>query len=78
MCIGCREMKSKRELIRIVKNKEGEISLDLTGKKQGRGAYLCKDNTCIEKVIKTRSLNRHFKAEVGVKIIASLKERMED
>ena len=49
MCLGCGEMKPKRELIRVVKSKEGDISLDLTGKKSGRGAYICKSVECFEK-----------------------------
>ena len=52
MCLGCGEMKSKRELIRVVKSKEGDISLDLTGKRSGRGAYICKSVECLEKARK--------------------------
>ena len=52
MCLGCGEMKPKRELIRVVKSKEGDISLDLTGKKSGRGAYICKSVECFEKARK--------------------------
>ena len=51
MCTGCSEMKPKKELIRVVKNKEGEVSIDLTGKKAGRGAYICKDIECFNKHI---------------------------
>ena len=54
MCLGCGEMKPKRELIRVVKSKEGDISLDLTGKKSGRGAYICKSVECFEKARKAR------------------------
>ena len=53
-CVGCREMKEKRELLRIVRNNEGEIFVDPTGKKNGRGAYICKDKTCYEQAVKTR------------------------
>ena len=53
-CIGCREKKDKKELIRIVKNKENEINLDRTGKMAGRGAYICDDINCLEKVIKSK------------------------
>ena len=53
-CMGCGEMKSKRELVRVVKNKEGEISLDLTGKKAGRGAYVCPQLSCLQKARKSR------------------------
>ena len=58
MCLGCGEMKPKRELIRVVKSKEGDISLDLTGKKSGRGAYICKSVECFEKARKARKFER--------------------
>ena len=60
MCLGCGEMKPKRELIRVVKSKEGDISLDLTGKKSGRGAYICKSVECFEKARKARKFERSF------------------
>ena len=60
MCLGCREMKPKRELIRIVMNKEGEISLDMTGKLAGRGAYICNSAKCASKLKKTHGLERNF------------------
>lgn len=62
MCLGCGEMKPKRELIRVVKSKEGDISLDLTGKKSGRGAYICKSVECFEKARKQESLKEAFPA----------------
>lgn len=65
MCVGCREMKPKRELLRIVKSKEGEISLDTTGKKAGRGAYICKEETCFKKAQKQRQLERAFECPIG-------------
>ena len=58
MCLGCGEMKPKRELIRVVKSKEGDISLDLTGKKSGRGAYICKSVECFEKARKARKFEK--------------------
>lgn len=64
MCIACREMKDKRSLLRIVKNKEGKIFVDLTGKASGRGAYICKDIKCIEKLKKQKILNKIFKMMV--------------
>lgn len=64
MCIACREMKDKRSLLRIVKNKEGKIFVDLTGKANGRGAYICKDIKCLEKVKKQKILNKIFKMMV--------------
>ena len=63
MCLACREMKPKKELIRIVKSQEG-IFLDATGKKNGRGAYICNNLDCIKKCIKTRALNKAFSCEV--------------
>lgn len=62
MCLGCGEMKPKRELIRVVKSKEGDISLDLTGKRSGRGAYICKSVECFEKQEKQESLKEAFPA----------------
>lgn len=63
MCIACRQMKPKGELIKIVKN-ENEIELDLTQKKFGRGAYICKNSECMESAKKRKALSRHFKTEV--------------
>lgn len=64
MCLGCGEMFPKRELIRAVKNKEGEISLDLIGKAPGRGAYLCRNLQCLQKARKTRRLERAFSSKI--------------
>ena len=76
-CIACQDRDNKRELIRIVKNKEGEIFIDLNGKANGRGAYICKDSECLEKAIKSKALNRAFKMEVPnevyEKLLAELK-----
>lgn len=63
-CIACQERDSKKGLIRIVKNKEGEIFLDPTGRANGRGAYICKSSECLQKAIKSKALNRAFKMEV--------------
>lgn len=62
MCLGCGEMKPKRELIRVVKSKEGDISLDLTGKKSGRGAYICKASNALKKQERQESLKEAFPA----------------
>ena len=67
------ESKPKKELIRIVKNKEGEISLDKTGKKQGRGAYICGNTDCLEKAIKTKRIEREFEVEISEEIYALLR-----
>lgn len=68
ICIGCGEMKPKKELIRIVKSKEGEVSLDLTGKKSGRGAYICKDLKCLKKARKAKKLERSFSCPISDEI----------
>ena len=60
MCLGCREMKPKRELVRIIRTPEGEIRLDTTGKASGRGAYICRSAECLKQSIKTRALSRAF------------------
>ena len=59
-CTGCGEMKPKRELVRVVRSPEGEVSLDLTGKKPGRGAYICRDTACLKQARKARRLERAF------------------
>ena len=72
MCLGCGEMKPKRELIRVVKSKEGDISLDLTGKKSGRGAYICKSVECFEKARKARKFERSFSCMISEDIYNSM------
>lgn len=74
MCIACHEMKHKSELVRIVKNSQGQIMLDETIKADGRGAYVCQDIDCINKCIKARQLNRAFKCNVDQAIYKSLIE----
>lgn len=79
MCLGCGEMKPKRELIRVVKSKEGDISLDLTGKKSGRGAYICKSVECFEKARKARKFERSFSCMISEDIYNSMEgELMEN
>ncbi len=72
-CIGCREKKDKKDLIRIVKDKEGNISVDKTGKANGRGAYICDDVTCLEKAIKSKSLQRTFETEITEELYENLR-----
>ncbi|SCG83405.1 putative protein ylxR ORF3 [Proteiniborus sp. DW1] len=76
-CLGCSEGKPKRELIRIVKNKDGEIFVDLTGKANGRGAYICKTSDCLEKAIKTKRLNKALEVEIPDKIYDDLFKEIE-
>ncbi len=64
MCKGCSEMKPKRELIRVVKSPEGEISIDLTGKKSGRGVYVCKSLECLKKARKSRRFEKDFQCRI--------------
>ena len=64
MCVGCRAMKPKSELIRVVKSPEGVISTDTTYKAQGRGAYICKDPECFKRAIKNKALSRTFKTAI--------------
>ncbi len=64
MCIVCRDQSDKKELLRIVKNKNGEIFVDKTGKANGRGAYVCKEKECYAKLCKTKALNKAFKCNV--------------
>lgn len=73
MCLGCNEMKPKKELVRVVRSKEGEISLDLTGKKAGRGAYICKSVGCLEKARKARRLEKSFSCRIDDEIYESMK-----
>jgi len=76
MCLGCREMKPKKEIIRVVKSPEGEISLDTTGKKPGRGAYVCRDANCFNRIIKSNALSRAFKTQIHEDVINQLKEEV--
>ena len=77
-CTGCREMKSKKELIRIVRNDEGEFSLDFTGKKQGRGAYVCPNLDCLEKAHRSKGLERSFKCAVPKEVYEQLQRELEN
>ncbi len=76
MCIACRTMKEKNELLRIVKNKQGEIFIDKSFKANGRGAYICNNGNCFDKCIKSKSLNRAFKCEIPVELLEELKQNM--
>ena len=78
MCLGCGEMKPKRELIRVVKSKEGDISLDLTGKKSGRGAYMCKSVECFEKARKARKFERSFSCMISEDIYNSMEGELRE
>lgn len=72
-CMGCNQKKDKNQLIRIVKNKENEITIDKTGKKEGRGAYICDDIKCLEKLMKSKRLEKIFEMEITQEIYESLR-----
>ncbi len=76
MCNGCMEMKPKKELIRVVKTNEEEVLVDLTGKKSGRGAYVCKNIECLEKAFKAKRLNKNLQTNISDDIYNKLKEEI--
>ena len=76
-CVGCREMKEKKALLRIVRTPEGQILLDGTGKKSGRGAYVCPDPACLKKARKNRSLERAFDTAIPPEVYDALEAQME-
>lgn len=76
-CTGCGEMKSKKEMIRVIRTAEGKILLDATGKKNGRGAYLCFSAECLEKAVKSRGLERSLKTPVPQEVYENLKKELE-
>ena len=76
MCLGCNEMKPKNELIRVVKSPEGEISFDSTGKKNGRGAYICRSAECLESAVKSKRLERTFSVAIPSEVYETLKKEM--
>lgn len=76
-CIGCGQMKEKKEMIRILKTSEGETILDTTGKKNGRGAYLCMQKECFQKAQKTKGLERSFKMGIPLNVYESLEREFD-
>lgn len=78
MCVGCRQMMPKKELIRIVKSPEGVISVDDKGKAPGRGAYLCKSLDCLDKAYKAKLLEKNLDTQINEDVFAQLKERFND
>ena len=75
-CTGCQQVKEKRQLLRVVREPEGKVSIDRTGRKSGRGAYLCEDITCLEKAIKTRALERSLETEISPEVYENLKKEL--
>ncbi len=76
-CIGCGEMKNKKEMIRVLKTSEDEILLDVTGRKNGRGAYLCPSLECFKKAVKSKGLERSFKMAIPKEVYEALEKEME-
>ncbi len=77
-CVGCGEMKNKKEMLRVIKTSEEEILLDTTGKKNGRGAYICPNGECLKKAIKSKGLERSLKTAIPQEVIENLTKEMEN
>ena len=78
MCLGCREHKPKKELVRVVRSPEGEISVDLTGRKNGRGAYVCKSVECLKRARKIRSISKALDCEISDEVFEQLLAEIEE
>ena len=76
-CMGCRERKAKRDLIRVVRTPEGEVSLDFGGKMNGRGAYMCPDPACLKKAIRSKALDRSLEVAIPQEVYDRLEKEME-
>lgn len=76
-CIGCGEMKNKKEMMRVIRTPENQVTLDVTGKKNGRGAYLCFSRDCLAKAVKNRGLERSLKIAVGQEVFESLERELD-
>lgn len=77
-CVGCQEMKGKKEMIRVIRTPEGDFLLDATGKKNGRGAYLCPSRECLDKARKNKGMERSFKQAIPKEVYEALEKEMED
>jgi len=77
MCVGCREMKDKKDLIRVVRAPDGAVSLDETGKKNGRGAYVCRKGDCLKKALKARQIERQLHVTLTAEVTGALETEME-
>ena len=78
MCVGCRQMKEKPQLIRVVRSPEGEVSLDPRGKKPGRGAYVCPDPACLKRAMKSKALERAFQAPLPPEVLDQLEAQLKE
>lgn len=77
MCVGCREMKPKRELIRVVRAPDGTLSLDAVGKKPGRGAYVCRNEACLNRAIKQKQLERQLEVQLSEEVAQQLRQAVQ-
>lgn len=77
MCVGCREMKNKRDLIRLVRTPEGQVEIDPTGKKSGRGAYLCPSIDCLNQAVKGKRLQKALEHEISGEILDIIRKQLE-
>ena len=77
-CLGCMEQKPKKELVRVVKSADGDISLDLTGKKNGRGAYICPEVSCLEKAKKAKRLERAFECAIPAEVYETMESELKN
>lgn len=77
-CVGCNEMKNKKELIRVIKTKEEEILIDATGRQNGRGAYVCKSIECLQKAVKNKGLERSLKVQIPKEVYEKLTKELEN
>ena len=77
MCIACREMRAKKELLRVVRTADGTLVFDATGKQNGRGAYLCRDAACLDRALKTRALERALEAQMSDSLKETLRMEIE-
>ena len=75
-CVGCREMKEKKILLRVVRSPEGKVSLDFGGKKPGRGAYICRDVACLMKARKSRALERNFETVIPAEVYDAMESEL--
>ncbi len=75
-CVGCQEMKNKKEMIRVIRTKEGEFLLDATGKKNGRGAYICPSKDCFQQAVKNKGFERSFKQSIPPDVYEALEKEM--
>ena len=78
MCLGCRENKNKRELVRVVRTPDGDVVLDSTGKRAGRGAYICQDESCFKKAIRGKGLEKNLRCSLPETVVQDLKDRIEE